>query len=217
MTPAAGMAKRRAARLMGEESPLLVLASASAVRKTLLENAGLEVLTEPTAIDEKEIKAALKVEGASAAQAAETLAELKAQRVAPRHAGALVIGCDQLLDCEGTWFDKPADRTAAAAQLTALAGRRHVLETAVCVVHNANRIWHHNARATVTLRRLPEATIARYLEAAGAAALDSVGAYRLEGLGAQLIEQVEGDFFTVLGLPLLPLLRFLRDRRALPR
>ncbi|MGH6949216.1 MAG: Maf family nucleotide pyrophosphatase [Kiloniellales bacterium] len=202
---------------MGEDSPVLVLASASAVRKTLLENAGLEILTKPTAIDEKEIKAALKVEGASAAQAAETLAELKAQRVAAGHAGALVIGCDQLLDCEGVWFDKPTDRATAAAQLATLAGRSHVLETAVCVVHDGHRIWHHNARATVTLRRLPEATIARYLEAVGAAALDSVGAYQLEGLGAQLIEQVEGDFFTVLGLPLLPLLQFLRDRGALPR
>ncbi|WP_119167775.1 Maf family protein [Algihabitans albus] len=207
---------------MQSQAPKLVLASASAVRRRLLEAAGLQVETLPAAVDEAEVKLALKAENASAIQVAETLAELKARRVSERlgtagSSGPFVIGADQMLECEGRWFDKPADLDAARAQLLALAGRHHTLETSVCVVRDGGRIWHHNARARLTLRPLSEAFIDRYLAAVGEAALTSVGAYQLEGPGIQLFQKVDGDFFTILGLPLLPLLTLLRSNGLIPQ
>lgn len=201
--------------LLPAEAPSLVLASASPTRRRLLAEAGLVFEALPAAVDEAEVKASLAGEGATAAQAAETLAELKALSVSRRRPGALVIGADQLLECEGRWFDKPADRAAAALQLRALSGRRHSLRTAVCLLRDGTRLWHHNATAVLTLRPLSDDFLEAYLEAAGAAVLGSVGAYQLEGLGAQLFSRVEGDFFTILGLPLLPLLEILRAQGVL--
>lgn len=208
--------------LMEPSAPPVVLASASASRRRLLEAAGLDVQAQPAAIDEAEVKLALKAEGASAIQVAETLAELKARRTSERlepggGPGPFVIGADQMLDCEGEWFDKPNDLEAAKAQLLALAARSHTLETSVCVVRDGGRIWHHTARARLTLRPLSEAFVDRYLGAVGDAALTSVGGYQLEGMGVQLFQRVEGDFFTILGLPLLPLLDFLRSNAVVPR
>lgn len=203
------------AGLMAAEAPLLVLASASVARREVLESAGITVTTQAAAVDEAAVKESLKAEGASPIQAAETLAELKAQRVATKFPGALVIGADQMLSCNGVWFDKPVDQDHAAAHLRALSGKTHELSTAVCVVRNGGRIWHHNAVARLTMRALSDAFIAAYLEAAGPAVLGSVGAYQLEGKGAQLFSAVEGDFFTILGLPLLPLMDFLRANKAL--
>lgn len=205
------------ARLMAPDPPSLVLASASAARSRLLAEAGLTVQRQPAAVDEESMKAALKAEGATPAQVAETLAELKAQRVAKKHADALVIGADQMLSCNDVWFDKPPDRDHAAAQLRALSGKTHTLWTAVCVVRNGSRLWHHNDAARLTMRPLSDAFVERYLEAAGAEVSHCVGAYQLEGLGAQLFAKVEGDFFTILGLPLLPLLDFLRQNKALEK
>ncbi|MPZ11593.1 MAG: septum formation protein Maf [Kiloniellaceae bacterium] len=201
---------------MAAGAPLLVLASASTARARLLAEAGLAVRCQAAAVDEEGMKAALKAEGATPAQVAETLAELKAQRVASKCPGALVIGADQMLSCNEVWFDKPPDRDHAAAQLRALSGKTHTLWTTVCVVRNGSRIWHHNAAARLTMRTLSDAFIEAYLAAVGPAVTTSVGAYHLEGLGAQLFAKVEGDFFTILGLPLLPLLDFLRSNRALP-
>lgn len=194
----------------------VILASASQARRRLLDNAGVGFACEPASIDEAAIKESLKAEGARPEQAAETLAELKALRVSQRHPGALVIGADQLLDCDGIWFDKPRDRAQAAAQLRALSGRTHRLISAVVVVRDGQRSWHHVATARLTVRPLDAGFIESYLERAGDQVLASVGAYQLEGLGAQLFSAVEGDYFTILGLPLLPLLDYLRNHGALP-
>jgi len=196
-------------------APAVVLASASESRRRLLRGAGVPFRAEVSAIDEDEVKAALRAEGASAMQVAETLAELKARRVAPRHPGALVIGADQMLDCAGCWFDKPQDRAAATEQLRALSGGAHELLTAVCLLRDGQRIWHHNARARLVMRPLSEDFIDAYLDAVGESALHCVGAYRIEGRGAQLFAQIEGDGFAIQGLPLLPLLEMLRQHGVL--
>ena len=208
--------------LVDSSAPKLVLASASHSRRRLLEAAGLEIECLAAAVDETDVKLALKAENASAVQVAETLAELKARRVSDRlsgdgGSGPFVIGADQMLDCEGQWFDKPVDLQTARRQLLALSGRSHTLETSVCVVRDGGRIWHHNASARLTLRPLSGDFIDRYLSLVGEAALTSVGAYQLEGPGIQLFQQVQGDFFTILGLPLLPLLTFLRANGLVPQ
>lgn len=197
--------------LLKEGSPKVVLASASVIRRNLLTNAGIPCIADPGAIDEEEIKRAMKAEGTSASAVAETLAELKAMRVAPRHSGALVFGADSMLECNGIWFDKPADRDHAAAHLAALSGRTHRLISSAVCVRNGARLWHHTSIASLTMRPLSKSFIDAYLDAVGPAVQRSVGAYQLEGLGAQLFAKIEGDYFTILGLPLLPMLAFLRD------
>ena len=122
----------------------------------------------------------------------------------------LVIGADQMLECEGVWFDKPESLAEAADHLAKLGGRSHTLISCACVVRDGARLWHHIDRARLTMRPLSQAFIASYIEQVGEAALTSVGAYQLEGHGAQLFSKIEGDYFTILGLPLLPLLDFLR-------
>jgi septum formation protein len=195
----------------------VILASASKSRANLLRAAGVDVEIVPAHADEEAVKNALKAEGATAAQCAETLAELKAVQVSQRYDNALVIGADQMLECEGAWFDKPADMTGARNHLVALRGKTHVLPTAVAVALNGARIWHHVATPRLTVRPYSDAFIDGYLKAAGTAVLSSVGAYQLESLGAQLFSKIEGDFFTILGLPLLPLLAFLREHGVVPQ
>ena len=199
---------------LGLREPL-ILASASGTRARILADAGLPVVADPAAVDEEEIRAAFHAEGRDAAACATALAESKAIRVSERHTGALVLGADQILECAGRWFDKPADGAAARAQLQALRGRRHTLVSAAAVVRNGSVLWHTSDRAHLAMRGLGDEFLDAYIAAAGADLLGSVGAYRLEGLGAQLFERVEGDFFTILGLPLLPLLDFLRGHGAL--
>lgn len=194
----------------------IVLASASLARAALLRAAGIPILVDAAAIDEAEVKASLQAAQAAPAAIAEALAELKAQRVSRRHAGSLVIGADQVLECEGALFDKPADLAAARSQLQTLRGRRHQLVSAVVLVRDCQRIWHHVARADLEMREFSTDFLDRYLQSAGGAALSSVGAYQVEGVGAQLFASIDGDYFTILGLPLLPLLGILREHGVLP-
>ncbi len=191
-------------------TPVLVLASGSRTRAAMLEQAGVSAVLDKPLVDEDEVKAAGRAEGVSADIVAEALAELKAQRITRRHPGALVVGADQMLECEGRWFDKPADRAAARAQLLDLRGKTHRLVSCAVVVRDGERMWHRIDSARLTMRNFSEAFLDDYLDRVGDDVLHSVGAYQLEGLGAQLFHRVEGDFFTILGLPLLPLLGFLR-------
>ena len=212
-----GVAAPQTIDIADSEAPAVVLASASRARLELLLCAGVATRAEPARVDEQEVRASLRAEKAGVEDAAETLAELKARKVSRHASGAFVIGADQILDCDGAWFDKPPDRTRATADLRALSGKRHSLATAVCVVRDGVRLWHHRESARLTMRPLGDAFIDAYLDAIGADALVSVGAYQLEGLGAQLFSRVEGDYFTILGLPLLPLLEFLRNHGVVAR
>ena len=202
--------------LIGKTQRPLILASASAARGALLRGAGLSFEIRPAEIDESEAKEALESENATALNAAETLAELKAQHVSTATPDAFVIGADQLLECDGVWFDKARDRDHAREQLRALSGRAHRLATAVCVSQGGARIWSHGESPRLTMRALSDDFLDRYLDAAGEQATGCVGGYRLEELGSQLFDKVEGDYFTILGLPLLPLLAFLRGHGIVP-
>ncbi len=195
----------------------LVLASGSTTRARLLADAGLPVLVDPASVDEEEIRASFLAEGRGTAACAAALAEAKAMRVSARHASALVLGADQILECGGRWLEKPRSLEAARAQLNLLRGQDHRLITAAAIARNGSLIWHIIDRAQLTMRNFSNRFLEDYIASAGDELLDSVGAYRLEGLGAQLFERVEGDFFTILGLPLLPLLDFLRGNGALQR
>jgi septum formation protein len=188
--------------------PSLILASASVSRRQLLTNAGLGFDIEPSGIDEEEITRSL---GSRAApqELASTLAEMKAVKVSGRHPEAFVIGADSTLACNGRLFDKPPTLEAARKQLQALRGQTHELFSSVVVARGGVRLWHWSERARLTMRQMSDGFIDAYLARAGNDVLTSVGAYQLEGLGAHLFTRVDGDYFTILGLPLLPLLSFL--------
>ena len=188
---------------------MLILASASVSRRQMLQNAGLDFSVETSGVDEDEVKLSLSAEKATPQDIAETLAELKAKRVSMRHPTAMVIGADSTLSCNGRLFDKPPTMAAARQQLQALAHQTHELHSSVVVARGGVRLWHCNDRARLTMRPLPDAFLDAYLARAGEAVTSSVGAYQLEGVGAHLFTKVEGDYFTILGLPLLPLLSFL--------
>ncbi|CAA7614029.1 conserved hypothetical protein [Candidatus Terasakiella magnetica] len=194
---------------------MIILASASTARRRMMEQAGVALTVDVAAVDEDAVKQGLRQETANPARAAETLAELKAVRVSARHPGQLVIGADQILDYSGTWFDKPRSLEEARTHLLTLRHRTHRLTSAVVAVRDGQRLWYHTEPALMTMRNFSDVFLDDYLTALGDSVLSAVGAYHLEGLGAQLFLQVEGDFFTVLGLPLLPLLDFLRENGEL--
>lgn len=196
-------------------TPQLILASASTVRQAILAGAGLIFAAQPALVDEAEVKRSAQADDQDAADAALTLAEMKARRIAQREPDALVIGADQILLCEGVWYDKPSDLASARAQLLALRGRMHILATAIACRRNSQTVWHHIARPRLTMRAFSDAFLDDYLAAEQERVLTSVGAYRLEGLGVHLFERIEGDYASILGLPLLPLLRFLRQHGVL--
>jgi len=190
----------------------LVLASGSRVRADMLRAAGLDITVDPADVDEPEIEAACRQDGMATPEVAQALAAAKAALVASRHPGTLVIGADQMLDLDGVNLRKPDDPAGAARTLQRLAGRDHTLVSAVVLARDGDLIWRHHASARLTMRPLDDAAIADYLARAGDRVLTSVGAYQLEGLGAQLFDRIEGDYFTILGLPLLALLGELRRR-----
>lgn len=193
----------------------LILASASIHRRALLENAGLEIDCVPCDLDERSLEAPLLETGASPEDIAEVLAEAKAVEVSGRFADALVVGADQTLGLEGEILHKPADMEEARRQLLRLSGRTHRLTSAVVLAQGGTALWRHSATADITFRDLTPPQIGHYLARAGEAALSSVGAYQVEGLGIRLMSRIEGDFFTVVGLPMLPLLAELRARGAI--
>ncbi|MCV0394646.1 MAG: Maf-like protein [Rhizobiaceae bacterium] len=197
------------------QSSELILASASPHRKVLLDNAGLRFLVEAARIDERSVETSLADSGATPADLALVLATTKAEDVSARHPRAFVIGCDQTLSLEGELLHKAADMDEARRKLLRLSGRTHRLDSAVVVARNGQTLWSHIEPVTMTMRELTPAAVGRYLAEAGAAALTSVGAYQIEGPGIRLFERIDGDYFAIIGLPLLPLLAALRDLGAL--
>lgn len=193
----------------------IVLASASESRAALLLAAGVDFTCHPANIDEEIVKVKMRDDNATGLQVAETLAIEKARLISGQHPHCFVIGADQMLDCEGVWYDKPVDMEAARETLQNLRGRTHRLLAAVCVIRDGVLLWSHHESAHMTMRTFHNTFINWYLEVAGPDVLQSVGAYKLENVGAQLFERIDGDYFTILGLPLLPLLGFLRNEGAM--
>lgn len=193
----------------------LILASGSPFRLAMLKNAGLDVEAVPAKVDERALEAPLKDSGASPEDVAAILAEAKATEVSERLPGALVLGCDQTLSLGDEVFHKPADMEGARRHLLALSGKTHQLNSAAVLVRDGAVLWRHVGIANLTMRKLDPAFIGRHLARVGAKALSSIGAYQIEGEGIQLFEKVEGDHFTIVGLPLLPLLTELRSLGAI--
>lgn len=188
----------------------LILASASPTRRALLKTVGLEVDSIAPEVDEAPIKQAARRDGLNADQAVERLARAKAGAVASIHPHARVIAADQILELDGAWLDKPPTLRAARGQLMALRGRSHHLVSGVVVQRGPETLWSHLGRARLTMWDFDARFLDAYLAAAGPTVTESVGGYQVEGPGARLFSAIEGDWFTILGLPLLPLLAFLR-------
>jgi septum formation protein len=186
----------------------LVLASGSSARRILLSAAGIPIEVQPADVNERQLETNAALLDPSAIAC--LLAREKAKAVEQQRAGRLVLGADQMLALDGKRFAKPTDRKAARAQLRALSGRTHELHSAIAFVHNAAVVFEHVEVARLTMRALSDEFLDQYIDVAGSAVMQSVGAYQIEGLGVQLFERLEGDYFTVLGLPLMAVLEFLR-------
>jgi septum formation protein len=191
--------------------PPLILASASKSRARILEAAGLAFIVEPPGLDETAMRQAVSGEGTlDPRDVAEVLARAKAQAVSDLAPQAYVIGGDQILALDKTMLSKPDSMEAARRQLLDLSGKTHTLHVAVALATNGDTVWAETTVATLTMRKLSPQYIGRYLAAAGDEVLSSVGAYQLESLGVQLFDKIDGDYFSILGLPLIPLLDTLR-------
>ncbi|MDX1921569.1 MAG: Maf family protein [Alphaproteobacteria bacterium] len=196
---------------------LFVLASGSATRRAMLKNAGLDFIADASDVDEDSIKKICKAEGASISATAEALALAKAKKISSERKGMLVLGCDQMLECDGHWFDKAGDENIARKQLNLLSGKPHQLISAAVLLRDGKVVWQKTEIATLVMRTLSPEFINAYVAQMGERLLGSVGCYALEGLGSQLFEKVEGDHFVVLGLPLLAFLESLREQGILLR
>ena len=190
----------------------IVLASRSSIRRELLERAGIPNRAIPANVDEDAIKATCRSQALDVQTTALQLARSKALDIAHAEPGALVVGVDQILDLDGDWLGKPRDRADAADQLRRLGGRSHHLVTAVSLVSDDSELWRHCDVATLTMTPLDAPQIEYYLDTVGESVFDAVGAYHVEGRGIRLFDHIDGDFFSILGLPLLPLLGELRAR-----
>lgn len=197
----------------------LVLASRSESRAGILKGAGLDFDVVPSDVDEAAIRAVMQKSepNPDAADIAEILARTKAETVSDERKQAVVIGADQILLFEGRIYEKPADIAAARRMLLALKGNTHQLYTSVSVARNGQSIWAHGATANMTMRPFTPEFLGQYLADPGERVLKSVGAYQIESTGIHLFSKIEGDYFTILGLPLLPLLEFLRSEGVLPK
>ena len=194
----------------------LILASSSKIRAGLLEAAGLTFIVEPPGLDEHTMRQAISGEKAFSAQdIAEVLARAKAEAVSELAPAAFVIGADQVLALGGRILTKPDSMEAARGELLDLSGKSHTLHSAVALATQGETVWAHSETSTLVMRELTPEFIGRYLAAAGEEVLSSVGAYQIEGLGIQLFEKIDGDYFSILGLPLLPLLDALRREGAI--
>ncbi len=195
-------------------APPIILASGSAIRRQIMEGAGLdfEVITKP--VDEGAIKDSMLAESSRLRDIADALAETKAMRVS-RSVTGLVIGADQIMVMEDKLYDKPTSMEEARERLLSMRGKTHYLMGAVVICENGLPVWRHMAKTKLTMREFSEAFLDHYLKEEGEQILSSVGAYRFEGRGAQLFSHVEGDFFSILGLSLLPVLDYLRTRGAI--
>jgi septum formation protein len=196
--------------------PTIVLASKSRSRAAVLAGAAVAFETEPSGVDEDELKRGLLAGGAGPRAVAERLGEAKALAVSARRPADLVIGADQTLDLGGALYDKPVDLAEARRHLAALRGREHALHGGIVAAEAGEVVWRTTETSRLWMRDFSDDFLEAYLDRGGEALLASVGAYQLEGEGAQLFERIEGDYFAILGLPLLPLLAFLRQRGAVP-
>lgn len=190
----------------------LILASASEIRQTLLRQAGIPFKAHAARIDEATITAAMSDEGGTARDIADALAEFKARKIAAKHPDAMVIGCDQVLEFRGNLLSKPTGLEDAISQLIMLRGQQHKLLSAIVVYENGEPVWRHVGQVRLLMRDLSDDYIAKYMSRNWPGIADSVGSYKLEQEGSRLFSRIEGDYFTVLGLPLLELVGFLTQR-----
>lgn len=195
----------------------IIVASGSSIRAKMLRDSGVDFSVQVARIDEDSIKKSLIAEQANPRDIADTLAEMKARRVAVKHAGSYVIGSDQVLEINGGLMSKPTTTEEAKAQLHQLRGRQHSLYSAVVLMRNGAPIWRHTGRAKLWMRDFTDTYLQRYLETQGDDLLQTVGCYKLESEGVRLFSKIEGDYFTILGMPLIPLLTYLAEIGAIEK
>lgn len=196
--------------------PEIILASSSAVRRQILAAAGVVASAQPARVDEETIKASLEAEGAKPRDIADTLAEMKARRIGDRNPGAVVIGCDQVLEFDGRTWGKPATPSDAREQLRMLRGQTHRLLSAVVLWHEGGPQWRHVGEARLTMRDFSDDWLDGYIARTWNDIRHSAGGYQVEAEGVRLFSGIQGDWFSILGLPLLPLLGYLGDRGFIP-